>query len=119
MATEKNFENKVKKWMKERGSWFIKYWGGAAYTKSGIPDLLCCLDGYFFGVEVKADNGEPTLLQLMHLKRIREAGGYGVLLYPNDFAQFKELVELKSKNNPWYLENIQEQKKWKEKLEKR
>ena len=40
MAAEKNFENKVKKFLKDKGAWVLKYWGGAAYTKSGIPDLL-------------------------------------------------------------------------------
>ena len=40
MAAEKNFENKVKKYLKEQGAWFIKYWGGAAFTKAGIPDPL-------------------------------------------------------------------------------
>ena len=38
-AAEKNFENKVKTFLKGKGFWFLKYWGGAAYTKSGIPDL--------------------------------------------------------------------------------
>ena len=118
MAAEKNFENRIKDWMEERGSWFIKYWGGAAYTKKGIPDLLCCLDGYFFGLEVIADNGKPTLLQLRNLERIRAAGGYGILLYPKGFTQFKELVEHKSKTNAWYIRNIDEQKAWKIILEK-
>ena len=40
MAAEKNFENRVKKYLDEYGCWWLKYWGGAAYTKSGIPDLL-------------------------------------------------------------------------------
>lgn len=116
MAQEKNLENRIKDWMTERGSYFIKYWAGASYTKKGIPDLLCCLDGYFFGIEVKAPDGVPTLLQLVNLERIRRAGGYGILLYPKDFEQFKELVEHKSQTNPWYLENIYEQKVWKAKL---
>lgn len=42
MAAEKNFENKVKKFLKENGCWILKYWGGAAFTRSGIPDLLVC-----------------------------------------------------------------------------
>ena len=81
MAAEKNFENKVKAFLKDTGAWLLKYWGGAAYTKSGIPDLLVCSDGCFLGVEVKAPNGEPSLLQLVNLKKIRESGGYGILLY--------------------------------------
>lgn len=40
MAAEKNFENKVKAFLKDTGAWLLKYWSGAAYTKSGIPDLL-------------------------------------------------------------------------------
>jgi hypothetical protein len=40
VAAEKNFENRVKKYLDEYGCWWLKYWGGAAYTKSGIPDLL-------------------------------------------------------------------------------
>ena len=67
MAAEKNFENRVKKYLDEYGCWWLKYWGGAAYTKSGIPDLLVSSDGCFLGIEVKADNGEPSLIQLYHL----------------------------------------------------
>lgn len=55
MAAEKNFENKVKTYLKNYGCWFLKYWGGASYTKSGIPDLLVSSDGFFLGIEVKAD----------------------------------------------------------------
>ena len=93
MAAEKNFENKVKKYLKEQGAWFIKYWGGAAYTKSGIPDILACCSGKFFGIEVKAKNGKPSELQLYNLKKIDEAGGFAILLYPKDFERFKELVQ--------------------------
>lgn len=94
MAQEKNFENKVKKFLKDNGCWFVKYWGGGQFTKAGIPDILCCCNGIFVGIEVKADNGRPSELQLMNLKKIDEAGGYAVLLYPEDFGTFKELVEM-------------------------
>lgn len=50
--------------------------------KAGIPDLLVSSDGCFLGIEVKADNGEPSLIQLYHLRKIRESGGYGILLFP-------------------------------------
>lgn len=75
MAAEKNFENKVKKFLKDKGAWVLKYWGGAAYTKSGIPDLLVCSDGRFLGIEVKAPNGEPSLLQLVNLKKSENQAG--------------------------------------------
>lgn len=90
MAAEKNFENKVKKFLKDKGAWLLKYWGGAAYTKSGIPDLLVCFNGWFLGIELKAPNGRPSDLQLYNLREIEKAGGIGILLYPKDYEQFNE-----------------------------
>lgn len=75
MAAEKNFENKVKAFLKDTGAWLLKYWSGAAYTKSGIPDLLVCSDGRFLGIEVKSPNGEPSLLQLVNLKKSENQAG--------------------------------------------
>jgi len=92
MASEKQFENKIKKFLKDEGCWFLKYWAGASYTKSGIPDLLICCNGYFLGVEVKAPRGKPSELQLWNIEKIKEAGGIGLVLYPKDFDSFKELI---------------------------
>lgn len=92
MAAEKNFENRVKKFLKEHGAWFIKYWGGAAFTKAGVPDLLCCVNGRFIAVELKAPTGKATELQLHTLKEIDSSGGYAILLYPNDFELFKNFI---------------------------
>lgn len=93
MAEEKRFEGKVKKFLKEQGAWYIKYWGGASYTKSGIPDLLVCVNGFFLGVELKASTGRPSDLQIYHLREIDKAGGYAILLYPEDFPVFQKMVE--------------------------
>ena len=117
MAAEKRFEKKVKEFLTENDAWFIKYWGGGGFTKSGIPDLLVCHDGMFLGIELKADKGEPSLLQLHNLKRIRAAGGYGILLYPKDWQEFKVFLYKKSQNNSWYLNNILEQIQWRRKVE--
>ena len=99
MAAEKSFENKVKKFLEDEGCWFLKYWGGAAYTKAGIPDLLVCCNGYFLGVELKAPNGRPSPLQIYNLKKIDESGGYGILLYPKDFETFKGLIQALNESN--------------------
>lgn len=93
MAEEKIFENRIKAYLKNKGAWFIKYWGGGKFTKAGIPDLLICYKGRFIAVEVKAANGKPSDLQLYHLKKIEEAGGKAFLLYPKDFNKFKEYIE--------------------------
>lgn len=93
MAAEKNFENRVKKYLEEKGCWYIKYWGGAAYTKAGVPDLLVCFKGWFLGIELKAPKGKPSDLQLYNLRKIEKAGGVSILLYPKDFDQFKKFIE--------------------------
>lgn len=93
MAQEKNFEEKVKKYLKENGCWFLKYWGGGGFTKSGIPDLLVCCKGWFMGVEIKGPDGKPSDLQIYNLRKIDSAGGRAILLYPKDYDLFKRLVE--------------------------
>lgn len=93
MAAEKNFENKVKEYLEESGAWHIKYWGGAKYTKSGIPDILVCLNGCFLAIETKAPTGKPTPLQLHSIKKIREAGGIAIVLYPEQWDMFRDMVK--------------------------
>lgn len=93
MAQEKTFENKIKKYLDARGAWFIKYWAGAQYTKSGIPDILACVNGYFVGIEVKAQNGKPSELQLHNVRKINEAGGFAFVLYPSAFDSFKQFID--------------------------
>ena len=93
MGQEKNFEIRIKQLLASRGCWFVKYWGGGLYTQSGVPDLLTCICGIFVGIELKADNGRPSDLQLRELHRIDESGGYALLLYPDDYYRFRELVD--------------------------
>ncbi|KIR03441.1 hypothetical protein P261_02256 [Lachnospiraceae bacterium TWA4] len=93
MASEKNFENKVKKYLKDQGCWFIKYWGGGEFTKAGVPDVLACVNGHFLGIEVKASNGKPSKLQIYNLRKIHEAGGYAILLYPEHEILFKNFID--------------------------
>lgn len=92
MAAEKNFENQVKRFLKDQGCWILKYWGGASYTKSGVPDLLVCCNGSFVAIEVKAPNGRPSDLQIVNLRNIDKSGGYAVLLYPQHYELFKNFI---------------------------
>ena len=78
--------------MQTRGAWFIKYWAGAAFTKSGVPDILACVNGYFVGIEVKAQNGRPSELQLHNIRAIKDAGGFAFVLYPSAHDQFTKFI---------------------------
>lgn len=104
---EKQFENKVKKYLQSQGiyalgtpknkmvipavGYFEKRWGGA-FSKSGLPDLHICIHGHSIEVEVKAEKGRPSELQLFMIEQINDSGGRAVLLYPKDFDKFKSLI---------------------------
>ncbi|MFR9293585.1 MAG: VRR-NUC domain-containing protein [Turicibacter sanguinis] len=89
---EKSFENKVKKFLKEQGCYFIKYWGGGIFTQEGVPDLLVCCNGHFLGIELKSPTGTPSELQKYNIQEIRKAGGKGIILYPSEFETFKSMI---------------------------
>lgn len=92
MAGEKLFENKIKKFLKDNGCWFVKYFANRN-TRSGVPDLLACVNGYFVAIEVKGPAGKPSELQIWNRDKIREVGGIAIVLYPEKFDDFKKLVE--------------------------
>lgn len=90
IAAEKQFENKIKKFLDSIPSiWHYKNWSGP-YSKSGIPDIIACVNGKFVGIEVKAPNGRASELQKRNIRLIRECGGLGYILYPKDFKSFKK-----------------------------
>ena len=45
-------------------------------VKAGVPDVIVCFRGNFFGLELKADGGRPTDKQLEAVDNIRDAGGF-------------------------------------------
>lgn len=50
---EKKIENEIKQYIASCGGLCYKIHGGDLYQETGIPDLLCCWGGLFFGIEVK------------------------------------------------------------------
>ena len=111
MAEEKNLENRIKKFLKKEKCWCLKYWAGGGFTRSGVPDLIICCNGYFVGAELKATRGKPTELQIKELLRIRKSGGVSMLVYPEDEEDFRKLI-LKLK-----VYNLSEVRKLQKKLE--
>ena len=107
MAEEKSFENKVKKWLEFKGiyaagkpehektkperGWFMKVWGGGM-QKSGIPDLIICVNGFFISCELKSKTGRPSELQKKNTAAINHSNGIGIILYPDGFDQFQKII---------------------------
>jgi Holliday junction resolvase len=93
---EKTFENKIKEYIKERGGYYVKYFG-CGFSTAGTPDLLCCINGKFVAIEVKGDGGKPTELQKHKIESIQKAGGIALVVYPADFDNLKTLINNLSK----------------------
>lgn len=90
---EKNFENRVKKYLKSKGAYVHKTSGGSQ-TRKGTPDIFACYKGHFIGLETKAPKGkEDAELQIKNIQWIREAGGYARFLKPSEFEEFKNDLE--------------------------
>ena len=53
---------------------------GGMYGTAGIPDIIACVDGRFYGFEVKTETGRPTGLQEATIRKIRGAGGVAVIV---------------------------------------
>lgn len=75
-------------------SWVLKV-HGSAYQRSGIPDLLVCVDGLLIGIELKHQyTGESedhvlsrvTAAQRREIRKIEEAGGTSGVAWSVDMA---------------------------------
>lgn len=109
MAGEKNFENRLKKWLESEGiyplghpkdqmpvapcGYWEKRWGGGRYVKSGLPDMRITVKGIALEVELKATNGTPSELQKRNIRQINDSGGLAMVLYPEGFETFKKIVK--------------------------
>lgn len=97
MAEEKNFENKIRKFIDTiPNAWHYKHWGGG-FGKAGIPDIMGCINGRLIALEVKASDGKPSPLQARCINQITCAGGYAAIVYPEEFDELKENLLLISK----------------------
>lgn len=48
---------------------------GGMYGVAGLPDIIACVNGYFFAFEVKTPSGRLTKLQESTLQKIKAAKG--------------------------------------------
>ena len=76
---EKKVKETVARLLKEAGAYyFFPATGG--YGRSGVPDIVGCLDGNFFGIECKAGKNTTTALQELELEKIRKSGGRAIVI---------------------------------------
>jgi hypothetical protein len=74
LTPEGKVKRKVVEVLKKHEVWYF-FPANNGFGKSGIPDIIAIVDGYFVGIEVKSATGKPTELQKICGRQIEEAGG--------------------------------------------
>lgn len=95
MTPEQKVKRKVVKQLKDMGAYYFSPMTGG-YGFSGVPDIVGCYKGLFFGIECKSDGSKkPTPLQQKNLEQILEQRGYAVLIHGDniDKVSIKDLIE--------------------------
>lgn len=89
---EAKIKNKIKAILKEHGVYYAMPIG-STFGNSGVPDFLCCVNGTFLAIEAKAGDNQATALQMKHLREIREAGGYGMVVNGENLPTLEERIK--------------------------
>jgi hypothetical protein len=67
--------------------YFFPATGG--YGASGVPDIVVCYLGHFVGIECKAGDNKPTLLQEKNLENIKKSGGSSIVVNEKNLPDLK------------------------------
>ena len=78
MKTPESYQkDEIKKYLVSIGAWyFCPFMAG--FGKSGVPDIIACIRGEFWGIEVKREGKQPTAIQRKRMDEIEQAEGYSV-----------------------------------------
>lgn len=91
MTPEAKVKKRVVNVLKENGAYyFFPATGG--YGRSGVPDIVGCYRGVFFGIECKAGSNKPTPLQEAEMRKIREANGITLVVNEENIDDVKIML---------------------------
>jgi len=93
MATpESKVKKQVKKILDDLGAYhFSPMMDG--YGRSGVPDIIACYKGRFIGIECKAGDNKPTLLQLRNIEDIKRNQGLAIVINEDNIESLLALVK--------------------------
>ena len=91
MTPEGKVKKKVVEQLKQLGCYyFFPATGG--YGKSGVPDIVGCYEGKFFGIECKAGKNTPTALKEKNLSDIERAYGIACVVNEDNMNAIKQIL---------------------------
>ena len=97
MTPEAKVKKVVSKQLKELQEQFKLYYfypATGGYGRSGVPDIVGCYKGMFFGIECKAGKNTPTALQEKNLRDIALADGLQVVINEENMGEVTQMLKL-------------------------
>ena len=88
---EKRVKTKVEAVLKNEGAYYF-FPATHGYGRSGVPDIIACVNGRFLASECKAGGNKPTALQDREIENIRIAGGVTVVANEENWDEVRLLV---------------------------
>lgn len=88
---EGKVKDKVVAILKQEGAYYF-FPATHGFGRSGVPDVVACVNGYFLAIECKAGKNKPTALQIREIENIRHAGGVAVVVNETNWDMLPELV---------------------------
>lgn len=90
---EAKVKAQVVKQLKEIGAYYFSPVTGG-YGRSGVPDIVACINGRFVGIECKAGKGVTTALQDKNLAAIRASGGTAIVINEDNVASLTAILKI-------------------------
>jgi Holliday junction resolvase len=91
MTPEKKVKTKVVEILKGFGAYYF-YASTGGYGASGVPDIVGCHKGKFFGIECKAGKGKTTALQEKNIAQIKTTGGLAIVVNEDNIEDVGNLM---------------------------
>lgn len=75
MKTPEGYEkDAIRKYLNSIGAYHVVT-HMTGFGAGGTPDIIACIAGFMWGIEVKREGKEPTPRQLLRIEAIRKSGG--------------------------------------------
>jgi Holliday junction resolvase len=88
---ESKVKAKVVKLVKAYGIYYF-FPATHGFGRSGVPDVVCCVNGKFLAIECKAGTNKPTALQEKEINDIKKSGGHAYVINETNLSTLENIL---------------------------
>ena len=92
LTPEAKVKAKVVKLLRQYNAYYF-FPPANGYGRSGVPDIVCCVNGKFVAIECKAKGNKPTELQNFEIGRIRAAKGVAAVINEDNIDLVEQILK--------------------------